>query len=265
MKKAAEDRAGASARPQPKNLLCGLHAVRIALQHNPKSVLSIWVNDQRLDRLMDEIMQVARGAAVPVEKVARDQLDRLVPGVRHQGVVAQVRQARRPAPGDLATVLANVAGLPLLLILDGVQDPHNLGACLRSADAAGAHGVIVPQRHSAPLSAVARRAASGAAESIPLIEAPNLARCLRDLKARGIWVIGAAEDADQDLYEADLNRPLALVLGGEGSGLRRLTRELCDLVIRLPMYGAVESLNVSVAAGICLYETVRQRLNAKCR
>jgi 23S rRNA (guanosine2251-2'-O)-methyltransferase len=160
---------------------------------------------------------------------------------------------------DLEALIAGIDGAPFLLILDGVTDPHNLGACLRSADAAGAHAVIAPKDNAVGLTPVAVKVASGAAESVPFVQVTNLARTLDRIKERGIWLIGTADDADATLYETDLQGPLALVLGSEGKGMRRLTRERCDLLLRLPMLGRVESLNVSVTAGICLYEALRQR------
>jgi 23S rRNA (guanosine2251-2'-O)-methyltransferase len=241
------------------NYICGLHAVLAALKNNPQTVEEIWVSDAREDKRVSSVIQAAHEARVKVHKSPRAALDRMVDGMRHQGVVARLRAAPVRKEQDLDTFLAHLPAMPLLLVLDGVQDPHNLGACLRSADAAGVHAVIVPREHSAPLSAVARRAASGAVESIPVFQVVNLARTLRALKEAGIWLAGASQDADSDIFHSDLRRPLALVLGGEGKGLRRLTQEECDMLVRIPMAGSVESLNVSVAAGVCLFEAVRQR------
>lgn len=239
--------------------VCGVHAVLAALKTNPDHVEEIWISDTRGDKRIAAVQDAARAEHVKIHKSPRAALDRLADGVKHQGVVARVRAAPVRKERDLETFLANLPSLPLLLVLDGVQDPHNLGACLRSADAAGAHAVIVPREHSAPLSAVARRAASGAAETIPVFQVVNLARTLRELKQAGLWLAGASQEVDTDIFHADLRRPLALVLGGEGKGLRRLTQEECDMLVRIPMAGSVESLNVSVAAGICLFEAVRQR------
>ncbi|MEX2162651.1 MAG: 23S rRNA (guanosine(2251)-2'-O)-methyltransferase RlmB [Sulfuricaulis sp.] len=241
------------------NLICGLHAVLAALKSNPQGVEEIWASDSRGDKRLGRIIESARSMRVKIHKSPRAALDRLADGVRHQGVVARLRETPVHNEHDLEAFLANLPEQPLLLVLDGVQDPHNLGACLRSADAAGAQAVIIPREHTAPLSAVARRAASGAAESLLIFQVINLARCLRTLKAAGIWLVGASQDADTDIFHADLRRPLALVLGGEGKGLRRLTEEECDMRVRIPMAGTVESLNVSVAAGVCLFEAVRQR------
>ena len=245
-----------------EQLVCGVHVVLAALKSRPEHVEEIWVSDARGDKRIAAVLDAARAAHVKVHKSPRAALDRMSDGVKHQGVVARLRVTSVRKEQDLESFLAHLPSLPLLLVLDGVQDPQNLGACLRSADAAGVHGVIVPREHSAPLSAVARRAASGAAEIIPVFQIVNLARTLRQLKEAGIWLAGASQEADTDIFHADLRRPLAIVLGGEGKGLRRLTREECDMRVRIPMAGSVESLNVSVAAGICLFEAVRQRQNA---
>jgi 23S rRNA (guanosine2251-2'-O)-methyltransferase len=239
--------------------VCGVHVVLAALKSRPDHVEEIWVSDARGDKRIAAVLDAARAAHVKVHKSPRAALDRLADGVKHQGVVARLRETPVQKEKDLESFLSHLPPMPLLLVLDGVQDPHNLGACLRSAAAAGAHGVIVPRDHSAPLSAVVRRTASGAAEAIPVFQVVNLARALRQLKEAGIWLAGASQEADTDIFHADLRRPLALVLGGEGKGLRRLTREECDMLVRIPMAGTVESLNVSVAAGICLFEAVRQR------
>jgi 23S rRNA (guanosine2251-2'-O)-methyltransferase len=186
-------------------------------------------------------------------------LDKLAEGGRHQGVVAEVLPRASDPETQLEEALESAAGAPLLLVLDGVQDPHNLGACLRSADAAGVAAVIVPRDRAAGMTPVVRKVAAGAAETVPLVAVVNLARTLRQLKERGIWLVGTDDTADKGLYEADLKGPLALVMGSEGEGLRRLTRECCDLLVSIPMAGAVESLNVSVATGVALFEAVRQR------
>ncbi len=241
-----------------ENLVTGLHAVLAALTQHPERVDGVWVSRERQDRRIGEILTAARAAHIKVHQVPRVALDRLA-GERHQGVAARLREAARPRTQNLNEYLAAISGPPLLLVLDGVQDPHNLGACLRSAEAAGAQAVIVPRDNAAPLSPVARRAAAGAAESVPFFQVVNLARCLRELKEQGIWIVGATQDAETELFRADLKGPTALVLGGEGKGLRRLTQEHCDVLVRIPMAGAVASLNVSVASGICLFEAVRQR------
>jgi 23S rRNA (guanosine2251-2'-O)-methyltransferase len=237
----------------------GLHAVLAVLRRDPGRVEGVWLVEGRHDARIGEIEQAARAGRVPCHRAPRDELDEMAEGQRHQGVVARLRAPTRSEARDFDSFLEELPEKALLLVLDGVQDPHNLGACLRSADAAGAHAVIVPKDNSAPLSGVATKVASGAAESVPLFKVTNLARALRALKEKGVWLIGATDDADQSLYDADLDGPVALVLGGEGEGLRRLTREECDILVQIPMAGSVSSLNVSVAAGVCLFEAVRQR------
>jgi 23S rRNA (guanosine2251-2'-O)-methyltransferase len=240
------------------DLVWGLHAVRVALADAPERVLELWVLDGRSDRRMETLLALAREHGIACQPVRRETLDRMAEGAPHQGVAARVTPAPALDEDDLERLLDRLDGPPLLLVLDGVQDPHNLGACLRTADAAGAHAVIVPRDRAAGLTAAARKAAAGAAESLPLVRVVNLARCLRRLKARGIWLVGAEAGAAPALA-ADLRGPLALVLGGEGGGLRRLTRETCDLLVSLPMHGRVESLNVSVAAGVLLYLALERR------
>lgn len=237
----------------------GLHAVRGVLQRNPERVSCLMVLATRQDGRIEEVLQLAAAANVPVRRVARRELDEQVPGVSHQGVVALLGSVPNPVEGDLPQLLEQLDGPPFILILDGVQDPHNLGACLRSADAAGVGLVILSKDRSAPLTPAARRAASGAAEVLPILLATNLARVLQRLKERGIWLAGTTDHAESILYELDLTGPLALVMGSEGRGMRRLTTELCDYRLRIPMTGTVSSLNVSVATAICLFEIRRQR------
>lgn len=242
----------------------GIHAVEALLARDPGSIVRLQVQRGREDRRVAALLAAAEGAGVAIHRVPRSALDRLVQG-RHQGVVAEL--AGGPAAGD--NTLAREADLwahlealdhpPLVLVLDGVTDPHNLGACLRSADAAGVDAVILPKDKSASVTPVVRKVACGAAETVPLHAATNLARVLKGLKERGIWLYGAAGEAPSSLYAQDLTGPAALVLGSEGAGLRRLTREHCDFLVHLPMAGAVSSLNVSVATGVCLFEVVRQR------
>ena len=241
------------------DLICGPHAVLAALTKNPARIEGVWLSTGRRDARGAEVERAARAAGAPVHRVERDELDVMAPGLRHQGVVARLRPGAAAGAPSFEEFLTHLPERPLLLVLDGVQDPHNLGACLRSAEAAGAHAVIVPKDNSAPLSAVARKSASGAAETVPLFRVTNLARALDALKDAGVWLVGASHDVEKTLYETDLTPPAALVLGGEGKGLRRLTRERCDILARIPMAGTVGSLNVSVAAGICLFEAVRQR------
>jgi len=238
----------------------GLHTVGAILAHDPRHLTGLWVLETRRDARLARLLDAAARAGVAVHPVGRAELETLAPGARHQGVVAAYAGGPLPlGEADFDGLLAGVEGPPLVLVLDGVQDPHNLGACLRSADGAGAHAVIAPRDRAVGLTPAARKVASGAAEALPFVQVTNLARTLRSLKDLGLRVVGAAGAAGQALYDADLTGPLALVLGAEGAGLRRLTREACDELVRIPMAGTVESLNVSVAAAVCLYEAVRQR------
>jgi 23S rRNA (guanosine2251-2'-O)-methyltransferase len=237
----------------------GLHAVDALLRRQPERVQRVWLQAGRSDKRIAAILSLARNQGVAVEMLPRAELDGKVSG-RHQGVVAQVLPGERQwDEAALPQLLDQLEHAPLLLVLDGVTDPHNLGACLRSADAAGADAVIVPRDRSADLNATVRKVACGAAESVPLIRVTNLARTLDSLRQRGIWLYGTAGEAENTLYACDLSGPLAIVMGAEGAGLRRLTREACDHLVRLPMAGSVSSLNVSVATGVCLFEAVRQR------
>lgn len=237
----------------------GLHAVSATLRHKPDRVVELWVDQKRTDGRVQEIVETARVRNIPIHLISRKELDERLPDAQHQGVAACCRVLDVGNEKDLQKLLENLDEDPFLLILDGVTDPHNLGACLRSADAVKIHAVITPKDRAASLTPVARKAASGAAETIPFFMVTNLARTMKALKQSGIWMTGLCDDAEKDIYHADLKGPLALVLGAEGKGLRRLTREQCDFLVKIPMYGSMESLNVSVAAGICLFETVRQR------
>jgi 23S rRNA (guanosine2251-2'-O)-methyltransferase len=237
----------------------GLHAVTSLLQRNPAKVSLLLALESRDDVRMQQVLDLADKANVPVRRVSRGELDELVSGVSHQGVVAETGAAPVVGEKDLPEFLDALQHPAFMLILDGVQDPHNLGACLRSADAAGVDAVILPRDRSAPLNATVRKVACGAAESVPVVRVTNLARTLRTIRDKGIWIYGAAGEAEASLYGTDLSGPLALVLGGEGKGLRRLTREHCDALMAIPLSGSVSSLNVSVAAGICLFEARRQR------
>jgi 23S rRNA (guanosine2251-2'-O)-methyltransferase len=239
----------------------GLHTVEGLLATNPEKVQEITVAAGRHDRRLTSLIAVAESCGIAVHRLPGGELDRLSPGVRHQGVIASLAPPSRDSyhEQDLAAFLAGLAGPPFLLVLDGVQDPHNLGACLRTADAAGVQAVIVPRDRAAGITPVVRKVACGAAETTPVFTVTNLARTLRVLREAGVWIYGASDDADRTLYDTDLRGPLALVLGGEGKGLRRLTREHCDFLLAIPMAGRVESLNVSVAAGVLLFEARRQR------
>ena len=240
-------------------LVAGFHAVTARLRQRPESLRAIYVAAGRHDARARDLVERARSAGVAVHAVDERRLEELARGQRHQGVVA-VADAALPHV-TLADVLEHPPEPPLLLVLDGVTDPHNLGACLRSADAFGAHAVIVPKDRAVGVNATVAKAASGAADTIPVVTATNLARALRDLKEAGVWVVGA-DAGGESLFEADVTGPIAWVLGAEGEGLRRLTREHCDRVVGIPLAGSVESLNVSVAAGICLFATRRARVVA---
>ena len=238
-------------------VLFGFHAVTVRLKTAPQSIVEIHVDATRRDARMRQFVERAKEAGAKLVDSDDNHLIRLAGSPRHQGVVARVTALA--ALHSLDAVLDAVSGGPLVLVLDGVTDPHNLGACLRVADGAGAHAVVAPKDHAVGLNATVAKVASGAAETVPYLMVTNLARTLGELKERDITVVGTAEDAEQTIYDIDLRGPVALVLGAEGAGLRALTRKTCDVLVRIPMAGAVESLNVSVAAGVCLYEALRQR------
>ena len=240
-----------------KRVLAGFHAVGARLRHAPASIETIYVDQRRRDGRMVDLQQRAKALGVRVTPADVERLRGLVGDAPHQGVVALAAELEQSI--SLDDVLNAVDATSLLLLLDGITDPRNLGACLRVADAAGVSAVIVPRDRSAGLTASALKAAAGAAETVPLIAVTNLARAMDDLRDAGVRLAGAAGEATQSLYELDLTGPLAWALGAEGTGLRRLTRERCDVLARIPLAGHVESLNVSVAAGICLFESLRQR------
>ncbi|GAA0372141.1 23S rRNA (guanosine(2251)-2'-O)-methyltransferase RlmB [Bowmanella denitrificans] len=238
--------------------LYGIHALESLLQREPERLIELFVLKGREDERLTNIINQARRFGASIQFCQRKTLDDKAQGEQHQGVVAKARPGRQYDEKDLDQILS-ASGSPFLLILDGVTDPHNLGACLRTADAAGVHAVVVPKDKSASLTPTVRKVACGAAEVIPLVQVTNLARTLKELQQAGVWIVGTAGEAQQDIYQAKLTGPIALVMGAEGKGMRRLTREHCDELIKLPMAGSVSSLNVSVATGICLYEVVRQR------
>ena len=239
-------------------ILYGFHAVTVRLKTAPESVVEVHVDATRRDARMRGFVERAKAAGAKLVDSDDHRLAALSGGRGHQGVVARVL-ALKPRH-SLDEVLDAVDGPPLLLVLDGVTDPHNLGACLRVADGAGAHAVLAPRDHAVGLNATVAKVASGAAETVPYLMVTNLARSLAELKERDICIVGTSDDAGQTLYDIDLRGPVALVLGAEGTGMRQLTAKHCDLRVRIPMRGAVESLNVSVAAGVCLYEALRQRI-----
>jgi 23S rRNA (guanosine2251-2'-O)-methyltransferase len=245
-------------REREPRVVFGFHAVLARLRAEPASVLELFVDETRHDARIRDVATLAERAGVKVMKVPTKRLDGFYGGGRHQGVVARV-EVKTPSH-SLDEILEQVQGPPLLLLLDGVTDPHNLGACLRVANAAGVHAVVAPKDRAAGISAAVSKVASGAAEATPYIMVTNLARTIDELKEREIWVVGSDERAELSIYQANLPEAIAWVLGAEGEGMRRLTREKCDLLVRVPMAGAVGSLNVSVAAGVCLFESVRRRL-----
>lgn len=237
----------------------GLHAVTSLLNRNPGRVRRLLVQQGRHDERLQTLLAKAEAQRIKVVVEPRAQLDLRAEGGRHQGVIAECEPLRAVPEKSLEALLDHAGGDPLVLVLDGVTDPHNLGACLRTADAAGVAVVIAPKDKSAPLNATVAKVACGAAEVVPYVQVTNLARTLQALKQRGIWITGTAGEADAGLYETDLTGPCALVMGAEGKGMRRLTREQCDRLVSIPMAGEVSSLNVSVATGVCLFEIVRQR------
>ena len=238
----------------------GIHAVKAFVSNNPERLIEVLAlkgrDDQRLQPLINEIQRLG----ISVQFLNRQTLDKKAEGEVHQGIIARIHPLKELNENDLDQILQQQSS-PLLLVLDGITDPHNLGACLRTADAAGVSAVIVPKDKSAQLNSTARKVACGAAENVPLIRVTNLSRTLRELQQQhNIWVIGTAGEASETLYQTKLTGPLALVMGAEGEGMRRLTREHCDQLVSIPMAGTVSSLNVSVATGVCLFEIVRQRL-----
>lgn len=235
----------------------GMHAVGALLTRAPERIERLLVQEARHDQRMTELLAPAEAAGISIERAPRSALDDYASG-QHQGIVARLHADFEYREADLEALLARVPQ-PLLLVLDGITDPHNLGACLRSADAAGVTAVIAPRDRAVGLTPAVRKVACGAAEVIPFVQVTNLARTLKWLQQQGVWTVGTAGEADLDLYEQNLTGPVALVMGAEGSGLRRLTREHCDFLVKLPMAGSVSSLNVSVATGVCLFEAVRQR------
>lgn len=245
-------------------IVFGIHAVTALIEKSPERFIELWLLKGRDDERLAPIIKLAKQVGVSTQLVQRKVLDDKAEGEQHQGVVARVQAGKIYNENDLDDLLetAKSAGKsPFYLILDGVTDPHNLGACLRNADAAGVQAIIVPKDNAARLTGTVRKVAVGAAESVPLIQVTNLSRTMKSLQEQGVWIIGTAGETDTCLYDVKLSGPMALVMGAEGKGMRRLTRENCDQLVKLPMAGEVSSLNVSVATGICLFEIVRQRLS----
>jgi 23S rRNA (guanosine2251-2'-O)-methyltransferase len=243
----------------PQEWIIGFHAVTELLNRQCADVVQLVVQQGRDDERLNSLKSLAQQSDVDIEELAKREMDKRFPGV-HQGVAALCRNPiKAKTEKELIAILDALDRDPLLLVLDGVTDPHNLGACLRTADAVGVDAVIVPKDKSATLNATVHKVASGAAETVNLIAVSNLARCLHALQQRGIWIVGTADETDKSIFEQDLTGALALVMGAEGAGLRRLTREHCDFLVAIPMAGKLGSLNVSVATGVCLFEAVRQR------
>ncbi|WP_432744065.1 23S rRNA (guanosine(2251)-2'-O)-methyltransferase RlmB [Methylobacter sp. G7] len=240
----------------------GIHSVQSALDYSPKKIGKAWVDSQRQDKRLTQLIDDLLDLGIEPEKVDRKKLDKLADSNNHQSIVIEVEMPGELSETDLKDAVLTLSGTPLFLVLDNVQDPHNFGACLRTADATGVHGVIITKDNATGITPTVCKVASGAAETVPVYQVTNLARTLRWLKDQGIWVMGAAGEATQTAYQTDFTVPLAVVVGAEGKGLRRLTKEQCDILVKLPMLGQVDSLNLSVATGVLLYEAVRQRLVA---
>ena len=247
-----------------KNIIFGLHAVESLLENQPERIRRAFLIDhaaqrERPDHKLQIILKAFRDQGISCDLLSREALDRLTQQGKHQGVAVECTQARAYSESDLKDLLDKLQEPPLLLILDSIQDPHNLGACLRSADAAGVHAVIAPKDKSVGLTPTVVKVACGAAEVVPFVQITNLARTMEQLKERGIWLFGMADEAEKSIYEEDMKIPMGLVMGNEEKGLRRLTSESCDVLLQIPMRGSVSSLNVSVATGVCLFEALRQR------
>ena len=237
----------------------GLHAVRSIIEHHPDRLVELYVSKERQDDAVNAIVAQAHSMGVRPQWVPRQALEKRAEGGNHQGVVATVKSLPTLTENDFAQLIEQTDSTPLFLVLDGITDPHNLGACLRTADAAGVTAVVVPKDKSAQITPIVRKVACGAAETMPLVVVTNLARALRELQSLNVWIVGTAGEATQSVYQIDYRGPTAFVMGAEGKGMRRLTRETCDELVSVPLSGTVSSLNVSVASGVCLFEVVRQR------
>lgn len=242
-----------------KQFIFGMHSVEALLQRQPERVQRLLVQQERHDKKIEALVQTAKKLGIAVEHASRQELDRMTHEANHQGILAFCTKAQSYSESDLKNFIQQLDVPPFLLILDGVQDPHNLGACFRSADAAGVHAIIAPKDKAVGITPVVSKVASGAAETVPFFQVTNLARTMDTLKELGVWMYGAAGEADKSMYATDLTGSIAIVMGAEGEGMRRLTREHCDVLVKIPMYGTVSSLNVSVATGVLLFECVRQR------
>ena len=241
------------------SIICGIHAVESALRNDAENLGQIWLDKRSRNDRLKKLVQMAEESGLRLLAADPDKLDKIAGNNRHQGIVAEYFKLKSYTENDLYDLLDALEETPFLLVLDGVTDPHNLGACLRTAEGAGVHAVIAPKDNAASITPTVRKVASGAAEVVPFIAVTNLARTLDTLKERGIWLTGTSDKAKQTLYQADLKGPVAIVMGAEGAGIRRLTEERCDFLVSIPMKGQVSSLNVSVATGVCLFEALRQR------
>ena len=239
--------------------LFGIHAVQAALEYSPQKIQRAWIDEQRADARLKQVIDELASLGISAEKTDRKKLDRMADGKNHQGIVISVELPAMRSEDQLKHDVEALEAMPFYLVLDQVQDPHNLGACLRTADAVGVQGIIVTKDNAASITPTVCKVASGAAETVPVYQVTNLARVLRWLKEQNIWIMGAAGEAEQTLYDMKLDMPLAIVMGAEGSGMRHLTRQHCDFLVKIPMAGQVESLNVSVAAGVLMYEAYRQK------
>jgi 23S rRNA (guanosine2251-2'-O)-methyltransferase len=239
--------------------IVGLHAAQSALMYSPQKISRAWVDSERHDKRLETLLETLSTLDISIEKVERKKLDKLADGMNHQGVVLEVALPEELSENDLKVAVEHLSENALFLVLDNVQDPHNLGACLRTADATGVHGIIITKDNAVGITPTVCKVASGAAETVPVYVVTNLARTLRWLKTEGVWVVGTAGEAESTLFKSDFTVPMALVIGAEEKGMRRLTREQCDFLVKLPMLGTVESLNLSVATGVLLYEVLRQR------
>ena len=239
--------------------LFGIHAVQAALEYSPQKISRAWIDPQRQDAKLKQLVDELLALGIAPEKTERKKLDRMADGKNHQGIVVAVELPAMLGEDRLKDDVLALTETAFYLVLDQVQDPHNLGACLRTADAVGAHGIIITKDNAAGITPTVCKVASGAAETVPVYQVTNLARTLRWLKEQNIWIMGTAGDAEQTLYDMKLDMPLAIVMGTEGSGMRHLTKQHCDFLVKIPMTGQVESLNVSVAAGVMLYEVFRQK------
>ena len=252
-----------SKNPDGEKIICGFHGISAAVTHSPVDIVELFVDERRRDKRSTHLIDSAERSGIIVNRVDRAMLDELAGGVKHQGVIARTRQPLIRGETELFRLLDRLNHPPLLLILDQIQDPQNLGACLRVADGAGVDAVVLPKRGACPVTPAVVRVAAGATQSLPVVYVSNLARTMDSLKERGIWITGTADQSEDTLYDADFRPGTAVAMGAEGTGLRRLTQAHCDRVVRIPMYGSVESLNVSVATGLVLYEAVRQRNKAR--